>query len=91
MHTSSNVKVLISTDGTPIIEKCIDIKFGSEKPDDILDVQDFDTPDAGQAQSWTIMTDEEISQVQAIRDDLPQPASHADNIEEYLMRLGIKI
>jgi hypothetical protein len=60
MHTSSNIKVLIDTDGTPIIETCSKITFGSYNSSNEVQVQDFDAPQGARSESnWTPMNDAE--------------------------------
>ncbi|KAK9896947.1 hypothetical protein P389DRAFT_194595 [Cystobasidium minutum MCA 4210] len=97
MHTSSNVKVVIETDSTPIIEKCTRIKFASslssltkEAP---LDILDFDKPDiASETRNWKMMDDEqEVKQITELRDELRRKkALMPDEIEELLQRAGLE-
>jgi len=60
MHTSSNIKVLIDTDSTPIIETCSNITFGSYNSSNEVQVQDFDAPQGARSESnWTHINETE--------------------------------
>lgn len=90
MHTSTNVKVVIDADSTPIIEKCKGIKFGNYNSTKDLDVQDFDSPNAGQAQTWTRLDDTESHSIQDTVIALATASKHdTDKVLMVLKTLGI--
>lgn len=87
MHTSTRNKVLLDTDGTPIIEKCKEIKFGTlDGSNKSLDVLDFDAPNAGQAQNWSALTSEDNERLREGTKIMPVGDSRDSNTVSIILK-----
>lgn len=102
MHNSTDSKVIIETDGTPIIEKCEDIAFAmnshtTDKAEATaqMAIQDFDAPSAfGEVQNWTVLDREQSDGIQAMiaSEDMKNVVTRdatPESIDEILKTLSI--
>jgi hypothetical protein len=81
MHTSTRNKVLLDTDS---------IKFGTHDNDKALDVLDFDAPNPGQAQNWSVMASDENQNLRTRLKALPVGSSaRPEGVTTILKHFGI--
>lgn len=82
LHSSTGVAVLLDVGSLPVIEKCQQVFFGPHgESDKYAQVQDFDWVRGGPSPHWSVMTDEQVSEVQRA---ISNPADHAVSTVPFL-------